>query len=96
MERGLTLRIGKEIRAVDEAFRAVVPRERGKPITDDERLDERARPSVGPGLKWDELVPVMQVFQCAGSMGLREPVGDKQRQVKVALVETTFGDGGVV
>ena len=44
----------------------------------------------------DAILPVMQVFKSPAGVGFREPVGDQQGKVVVAVVKTAFGNGGVV
>ena len=57
---------------------------------------EGVRPSVGPVMDGDELLPMMEVFKRPGGVGLSEPVGYEQGKIEAAVVKTAFGDGGVV
>ncbi len=50
-------------------------------------LHERARPSLGPVVQGNPLMPRMKVFKGAGAVSLGEPVGDEKGEIEVAIAE---------
>ena len=88
--------IVEEIGAIDEALWAVVPGERTEVAVEDEGLNERTRPAIGPVVDVDALIPWIQVFECACGVGFGKPVGDEESEIKVAVLEAAVRDGGFV
>src|ERR1700727_1204334 len=78
----------KQIGSVDKAFGAIVPWNGTEVPTEEERSNEGVRPSSGPIMEGDELLPVMQVFERCGCIGFGEPVGDKKGEVVVAIAQS--------
>ena len=95
-ELGAHIRVCKKIGAIDEALGAIVPGDGAEVIAEEQGLDERARPSRGPVVDRDELVPVMQIFERMAGVGFGEPVGNEEGKVEMAVVEAAIGDGGFV
>jgi hypothetical protein len=86
----------EEILAIEQALRAVMPWKRGEVAVEDERLNEGARPSLGPVVNVDALMPGVEIFEGSGTVGFGKPVGDEEGDIEVAMLEATVGDGGFV
>ena len=83
----------KQVSPVNKAFGAVVPRKRGEMAIQDQGLNKRVRPSIGPVVERNALVPGAEVFEGSGGVRLGYPVGDEEGEIEVSVVEAAIGDG---
>jgi len=88
--------IVEEIGAIEQALGTVVPGKRTEVAVEDEGLYERARPSIGPVVNVDALIPWVQVFERACGVGFGQPVGDEECEIEMAVLETAVADRGFV
>src|SRR5438045_399032 len=79
---GLVLGVGEEVGAVEQTFRAIMPGKRTQAAVKNQRLDERARPSIWPVVDVDALVPGVEVLESAGIVSFGKPVGNEKSEIE--------------